>query len=320
MAEATEHKNWWVTLPGILTQLAALITALTGLVAALYQTGFIGNRDKPPSQDAASGPIAHEAPHPISQAAQDAHPSTANPPSASAVSTLDAAPATKRAFAISIGNTLSEGVPGPGAGMIESPGAEDVYRFSAAPNQRVYFRVLEFGKSMSYIKWRLTGPDEQNVFDQCLGCGDPGVQTLTRGGDYVLTVGNPKDPATGAYKLRLTNVPATDRFAIQTNSRIADGVPGRGAGMIEMPGGSDVYVFGAAAGQRVYFRVLEFGKGMSYINWQLTGPDEQKVFDQCLACGDPGVQTLTHGGNYVLTVGNLKDPATGAYRLELTTP
>ena len=250
----------------------------------------------------------------------DAGSSTADQPSTSAGPTLDAAPATKGAFAISIGSTLSEGMPGPGAGMIESPGAEDVYRFSAVPNQRVYFRVLEFGKGMSYINWQLTGPDEQEVFDQCLGCGDPGVQTLTRGGSYALTVGNPKDPATGAYKLRLTNVPASDRFDIRPPSRISDGVPARGAGMIETPGASDVYVFSAAAGQRVYFRVLEFGKGMTYINWQLTGPDEQEVFDQCLGCGDPGVQTLTRGGSYVLTVGNPKDPATGAYRLELTTP
>jgi hypothetical protein len=32
------------------------------------------------------------------------------------------------------------------------------------------------------------------------------------------------------------------------------------------------------------------------------------------------MQTLVRGGTYVMTIGDPTDPATGAYRLELSTP
>ncbi|MFD2937396.1 hypothetical protein [Spirosoma flavum] len=37
--------SWWQTLPGILTAIAATITAITGLVAALNQTGLLPSRN-----------------------------------------------------------------------------------------------------------------------------------------------------------------------------------------------------------------------------------------------------------------------------------
>ncbi len=35
-----ESKGWWQTLPGLLTAAAAIITAVTGLLVAVHQTGF----------------------------------------------------------------------------------------------------------------------------------------------------------------------------------------------------------------------------------------------------------------------------------------
>lgn len=35
-----QKPNWWQTLPGILTAIAAILTALTGLIAGLYEVGF----------------------------------------------------------------------------------------------------------------------------------------------------------------------------------------------------------------------------------------------------------------------------------------
>lgn len=37
-------KSWWHTAPGMLTAVAAIITAVTGLLVALNQAGFIGGR------------------------------------------------------------------------------------------------------------------------------------------------------------------------------------------------------------------------------------------------------------------------------------
>ena len=38
--------SWWTTLPGILTATAAIITAVTGLVAILAQNGVLGEKSK----------------------------------------------------------------------------------------------------------------------------------------------------------------------------------------------------------------------------------------------------------------------------------
>jgi len=44
MADPQKSASWWQTLPGILTGLAAFITAISGLIALLYQNGFLDNK------------------------------------------------------------------------------------------------------------------------------------------------------------------------------------------------------------------------------------------------------------------------------------
>jgi TIR domain-containing protein len=220
-------------------------------------------------------------------------------------------------FSIKVGDTVKEGVPGAGAGVIESPGAEDIYSFNATPRQSVYFRMWEFSTGLSYIKWKLIDDNGMEVFDTCLGCGEPGAQVLVRGGIYTLAVGNQKDPSSGTYRLQLSNIPPPDRYSIKIGDRIKPGIPGTGAGRIEVPGAEDIYQFSAAPGQKVYFHLSDRGKGMEYLQWRLVDDNGMELFNTCLACSEPGVQTLTKGGIYTLTVGNLRNPATGDYAFEL---
>jgi hypothetical protein len=107
-------------------------------------------------------------------------------------------------------------------------------------------------------------------FDSCLGCGEPGAQALTRGGTYTLTVGNQKDPSSGTYRLQTYNIPPPDRFSIKIGDKIKPGIPGAGAGAIEVPGAEDVYVFSATAGQKISFHLSERGKGMDSSNGAVT--------------------------------------------------
>lgn len=44
MSDSEGTKNWWATLPGILTAIAGVITAIGGLLLALNQTGLLGNK------------------------------------------------------------------------------------------------------------------------------------------------------------------------------------------------------------------------------------------------------------------------------------
>jgi hypothetical protein len=154
------------------------------------------------------------------------------------------------------------------------------------------------------------------VFYACLGCTEPGIQPLIKGGLYVLTVGNKTDPSTGLYRLQLFNVPAPDQFTIRLGDRISPGKPGPRAGVIETPGAEDVYVFTASPGQKVSLHMLERARGTDYLKWRLVDDNGMEVFDACLGCTEPGLQTLVKGGKYVLTVGR-NDPSTGTYAFEI---
>ena len=262
-------------------------------------------------------------PPPLVSSGSGAAPAPATPPAGSSSSLAEppvsAAKSTRPqgAFSIKVGDKIADGLPGPGAGIIETPYGQDVYVFNAVPKQRVYFRLLGRSTGMDYINWKLTDADGTEVFNACLGCSEPGVRALTKGGAYTLMVGNDKDPATGTYQIQLFDVPPQNRFSIKIGDQIKEDTPGDGAGIIESPGAEDVYTFNATPRQKVYFRSWEHSAGMSYIKWQLTDSNGMKVFETCLGCGEPGVQTLTKGGTYSLAVGHESNPATGTYRLQL---
>ncbi len=59
-------KRWWQTLPGIITAVAAIITALTGLIVAINQTGWFTPRSEPTvpraSQPGPSAPVSPSSP------------------------------------------------------------------------------------------------------------------------------------------------------------------------------------------------------------------------------------------------------------------
>jgi hypothetical protein len=56
----SESKGWWQTLPGLLTAAAGIITALTGLLVAVHQTGLFNHNPLPASQaQSKSQPVAN---------------------------------------------------------------------------------------------------------------------------------------------------------------------------------------------------------------------------------------------------------------------
>jgi hypothetical protein len=196
---------------------------------------------------------------------------------------------------------------GPVAGAIESPGVADVYAFEASPNQKVYFRMLEHSTGLADIRWQLKDRNDMSIFRTCLGCSEVGVQTLVTGGMYTLTVENQTDPSTGTYRIQLFDVPPSNLLSVRVGEKIS--------GAIESPGAEDVYTFTAAPGQ-VSFRLLSKSRGLDYIRWRLMDENGMEVFNTCLGCTEPGVQTLIRGGKYTLVVGHTNDPSTGAYSFE----
>lgn len=60
MDDKDKPKGWWYTLPGVITSLAAVVTALAGLIAAFTQTGWFA--PQPPPGIATSSPPTAVAP------------------------------------------------------------------------------------------------------------------------------------------------------------------------------------------------------------------------------------------------------------------
>lgn len=218
-------------------------------------------------------------------------------------------------FTIAIGDIISDSVPAMGAGNIESPGVRDIYHFTASAGARVFFD-LQNHSGIPFVGWRLT--DERNtvIFDNCLGCTSGGIQSLTQGGAYTLTFGADLDPGMGTYRFQLWDVPVAQEFTINIGETVADGTPAVGAGNIESPGASDIYHFTATAGQRVEF-LLENHAGIPFVDWQLIDAAGTVLFDTCLGCSQPAVQTLTIGSLYTIVVDSENTTAVGTYQFRL---
>ena len=95
---------------------------------------------------------------------------------------------------IEIGDTVS--------GTIESPGAHNLYTFTATAGQTVSFHVLEAPNS---IQWRLEDEKENEFFDTCLQCDDPEPVTFEEDGTYTIIIGSDTSPDTGDYEFQLTS-------------------------------------------------------------------------------------------------------------------
>lgn len=65
MPDQAQAPSWWQTLPGIATAIAALLTAVAGLLGVLYQTGVLGEDGPVTTQ----GPIESSRPGTVSVSA-----------------------------------------------------------------------------------------------------------------------------------------------------------------------------------------------------------------------------------------------------------
>jgi hypothetical protein len=216
-------------------------------------------------------------------------------------------------FAIRIEDVVGDGQPGPGAGNIESPGAFDVYTFSATPGQRV-FLDLQQGAAAG-PRWLLTDSAGVSVFDGFL-IGDGGTVTLERGGAYTLTIGSAQNDYAGTYQIQIRDVPPPQRFAVQIGDVVSNGQPGPGAGNIESPGALDIYTLSAASGASI---VLDLQQGAAAgPRWILTDSTGTAVFSGFMI-GDSQPISLEQGGSYTLTIGNEQNDYSGIYQFQIRT-
>lgn len=219
-------------------------------------------------------------------------------------------------FNIEIGDEITRDEPGAGAGYLEEPYSLDVYTFTAEAGEEVYFQTIKHPGNAFLTKWRLFDDIGNKLFETCMQCGDIGLLQLERGGTYTLVVGHESDNSTGAYQVKIWEVPDPQEFAVEFGDEITRDVPGPGAGYIETPGVKDIYTFTANPGQVV---VLEFSKTPSraLTTWTLLDELDFQVGSSCLQCGNSQPMTLDRGGKYRLVVGSKTDPGVGTYTLKI---
>ena len=129
-----------------------------------------------------------------------------------------------QAFTISVGDTVTNGVPLTGAGNIEVPGSRDDYVFTAPANGVVYFNVLS---AFNRLFWSLYAPDGSAVFSQrYMPNNDIGRIQLPAAGTYRLKVYD-DDAFTGSYSFALSG-DVDQAFVISVGDTVTNGMPAGG--------------------------------------------------------------------------------------------
>ena len=200
-------------------------------------------------------------------------------------------------FAYTVGNTVSNGVPGPGAGNTETPATEDRYTFAGTAGQKVFFDSLPPVGCSNAIRWQLLNPSATQIFESGV-CSDFGQVTLPTAGTYTLRVYGLLH-VVGTYSFRIRNVPAPQTFAYTIGNTVSNGVPAAGAGNIETPGAEDRYTFTGAAGQKVFFDSLFVAGCTNAIRFRLLNPSSAQIFETGV-CTDFGQVTLPTAGTYTI--------------------
>jgi N-acetylglucosamine-6-sulfatase len=230
-----------------------------------------------------------------------------------------AAPAAQD-FTIAIGDSVSPGTPGPGAGNLETPGSMDVYSFDAPGGTRVGISGSSCASNPSFA---LVAPDGRFLARDAVCGGSVVIDLPADDGRYALRV-SAGITNTGAYALQIgeSSDPPTvtpsdaDVFTVAPGQTISDGAPGAGAGNIEVPGALDAYAFEGIAGQTIVVDDLTTGN-CSGLEWSASLPDGAPlVGEQELGCPGSRSLLLPQTGRYAIDVRGSGD-ATGTYSFAL---
>ncbi|MGP4021505.1 trypsin-like peptidase domain-containing protein [Saccharopolyspora sp. 5N708] len=218
-------------------------------------------------------------------------------------------------FAVSVGDEIEPGRPGPGAGELENQAATDVYAFDTSANA-VFVERLDCPNARIYGLDGQLSVDGRLVGGRLnLGCygGDQRVD-LPQPGRYELTITGPcrdfadfggisvpmGDDCAGSYRLKLWD--ASTRHA-----ELAFGTPVQGD--LPGPGSTDVFTFHATSGQSL---VIDGTGSFQDLEWTLHDPRMDDMGAIYPASGAYEVP-LPYDGEYTLMI-TKADRSTGHYR------
>ncbi len=216
-------------------------------------------------------------------------------------------------FDVSLPAVISNGVPGTGAGNLETTASTDVYRFTTATAAALQLDVSQCASSLSTVDWELvnaaTGAPVAAKAATCASTTQPNVPA----GSYRLTV--TRNGKSGTYKLALTSV-TPQVVDLSLPASIANGMPKAGAGNLETAASEDVYRFTTTATGAVLLGFSTCSSGLGTVSWQLvnetTGATAASSASSCALTTVPNVPA----GSYRLAV--TAPGKTGTYSLAVS--
>jgi hypothetical protein len=176
--------------------------------------------------------------------------------------------------------TLGTGV----SSSIAAKGEQDIYTFTGAVGQRLYFDSLQNSFSSSVV---LRDPTGDNIVTVNTS-SDRGVFTLTEAGTYQLTI-DPSNDTTGNYNFRLLDVSSQPNLAIGTPT-VSTLNP-----VLE----ADIYQFTATAGQKISIDDLGSNSGAS---WSIYAPDNRFILSRSLFNNSDFDVFLDSAGTYLFVL------------------
>ena len=184
--------------------------------------------------------------------------------------------------ALALGGTVNN--------TIALPGEHDAYTFTLAADANLYFDSLT---DRFDLNWSLVGPAGTAV-DQRSFSGSDQFADFTDlrlvAGNYTLTIDGLTDAA-GDYAFRLLD--------LATATVITPALPVMGN--LVPANITNLYRFGAAAGQRLFFDQLMLDETIDDASWRLIDPYGNEVFNSSFL-DDPDRVTLPADGTYTLLV------------------
>ncbi|QEH35011.1 Calx-beta domain protein [Aquisphaera giovannonii] len=189
------------------------------------------------------------------------------------------------------------------SGTLDPTTETDLYRFTAAAGQRVYFDSLSASASGGSY-WAIYGPNDQALASNYIygsGSGD-GEFVAPAAGTYILAVAGQGGSAAVDYSFRISET--TDSATALTLGALTSGT-------LAAAGEQDAYTFAGSVGQRVYLD----GRSGAGIYAALYGPTGAQLFNQVLT-DDARLALLTQSGTYRLVVDG-SGSAAGAYQFRL---
>lgn len=109
-------------------------------------------------------------------------------------------------FPLTLGQVVSPGSPGAGAGTLESPGGQDEYRFEGSTGQRLILEEISAAPAFDgWLRWELKDPSGEIMTSSYFDSETETPLTLPRTGTYGLRVysGDQEPARVGNYSFRL---------------------------------------------------------------------------------------------------------------------